>query len=307
MVHAGVPLRARSRSTRCGRRPRTSAGGPRRSPRAGSRCTPRRCRARRGRGPAGGGRSRPRRRWPPLPGRARRSALLWSSIDSSTSSIASTSSMTSCGHGAGAADLQDPAALDVDHLPPPPVVGLAGVLLPLRADALPGGEVAATHPVADGRGDVVRVVGGQLVQARRGSAWEAWCSTLARIRASAARVGRGHLQASRHPRQRGALQQQRAGGDEERDQEQHVAVGRLGRDDERRGQRDHAAHARPSRAGRCRSTAGPCRCRRGRAARARSGRRTPTPSGSPPRRPGSRGRAPAIRGRARLGRRTRWR
>ena len=61
-----------------------------------------------------------------------------------------------------------------------------------------------------------------------------------------ARVRRGHLEPARAATAGKPLEEQRAGHDGERDQQQHLAVlGVLG-DHERRRQRDHAAHAGPA-------------------------------------------------------------
>ncbi len=98
----------------------------------------------------------------------RSSARSWeatSSIDSSTSSIASTSRDDLGRRRAGRADLQDPAALGLDHRLAHAGVELArGLLVGGGAEPLPRGEVALVDALPDERRHPVHVVDVELVE-----------------------------------------------------------------------------------------------------------------------------------------------
>ena len=150
------------------------------------------------------------------------------------------------GHRAGAADLQHPLPLGGDHGQPDAGVDVAGRLLPGRGrQPLPGGEVAVLDALPDLVEDAVRVVGLHVLELL-----EAGLGGLLEHRGPGQRVvqrvGRGHPQGAGHPRQREALDEERARHDGERDEQQHLPVLGLLRDHEGRRQRDHAAHPGPA-------------------------------------------------------------
>ena len=155
-------------------------------------------------------------------------------------------------HVALAAHLEHLAALGLEHLQPQAGVGLRGrlVIAVGVAELLPDGEVALLDAAPDGAAHVVRVavvagflealvehchpgLGGLVEEGRAGQ----------RV---GRRVGRRHAQPPGDPRQRHALEEERAGHHGEGGQEQHLAVGDLlVREKERRRQRHHAAHPGP--------------------------------------------------------------
>ena len=149
-----------------------------------------------------------------------------------------------------------------------------GVSSSLGRPALPRGVVAAQHALADLLADVVRVVVVELGRATASPACDGLVQQVRPGQRVGGRVRRGHPEPAGEPRQRQPLEEERAGGDGERDQQEHVAVRGVLRDDERRRQGDHAAHAGPA----DEEGVGPAevaRRLRARAAPGSSGRRTP--------------------------------
>ena len=153
-----------------------------------------------------------------------RSALATSSIDSSTSSIASTSATTSDGTVPGLPDLEDPRPLGVDHRAPDPAVEVARrLLVGGGGQPLPGGEVPLVDPLPDQVDDAVRVLELHLVEGLEAGLGRLLEQGGAGQRV-VERVGPGHVEPPGQPRQGEALQEQRAGHDGERDQQQDLAV-----------------------------------------------------------------------------------
>ena len=198
-------------------------------PRAGSRRT---------RGSSGGLDGRRRRRGPRSVSPVRRCADVWrissrssrlmSSIDSSTSSIASTSLITSLATWPELPDLQHPGPLGRDHLDAHPGVELAGrLLVGDGAEPLPRREVALLDALLQQGEDADAVVVLELLELLEAGLRRLLEHGRAGERVLE-RVGGRHPQPAREPRQREALDEQRAGHHRERDQQQHLAVRRIG-------------------------------------------------------------------------------
>ena len=162
------------------------------------------------------------------------------------------------------------APFGVDHQLAAPGVDLARRLLDARADPLPGRVVASPDPVTDRVADVVRVLLLEQVELSQTGLGGLVQQVGARQRVGR-RVGRGHPQPPGQPRQGQALDEQGAGGDGERDQQEYVAMRGVP------GMTKAAARvttpripAQPSRG--CRSTEAPAAARRDRDAPGGSGR-----------------------------------
>ena len=166
-------------------------------------------------------------------------------------------------HGAGAAHLQHPAALDVDHHPAPAGVGLGRRLVGPGPELLPGREVAALQADPDLRGHVVRVVLVEARPARPARPCDAWLSRSARASASAAGSGAGTRSRRANQGSEKPCRNRVPAVTVNAIEQQHLAVRGVVRDHERRGQGDHPAHARPIRRSACRSRAWSCRAAAG--------------------------------------------
>ena len=208
-----------------------------------------------------------------------RLACAMSIIDSSTSSIASTSLTTSLATWPASRTSSTRAAFGVEHRQPDARVQLAGRLrVGLRAQPLPRGEVALLDALLDQRDDALLVVVLHVLEhlvAGLGRLLEERGAGQCVLH----RVGGRDAQAAGQHRQRQALDEQRARHHREGDEQQHLAVRRVLRDQERGGQRDHAADAGPAQDERERPGRPDARCwGRGRAAPTGSAPRTPRPS-----------------------------
>ena len=186
--------RVRSRSRRCGRRRRTSAGAPRSCRRAGSRRTRPGCPA------STGGRTFCRCSQSPsrliaLPLGPHALALLGASSRASTPRCRASRAPRRPPRARPCRCRGSPApgALGVDHQLAPPGVDVARRLVLAGAEPLPRGVVATQHPVADLLADARAGRPPRARRARPARPAPAWCSRLARARASAAGSGEGTL------------------------------------------------------------------------------------------------------------------